>query len=143
MLLKNQIKYTQSFPKWLWSISNIRTIMRLHTKYVLWPSKIFRGRKDYRAISFCSLNLNSTYLAKNTNHEKPLGLQFISIWCVSLKRSMQNVSWCGLIVKNVYSSQRWVFWMTGANKRIKDQWIRVKTAKCQFFWNVIFLLLKY
>lgn len=72
LLLKNQIKYTQVFPKRLWSISNIRTIMRLHTKYLLWPSKVFRGRKDYRAISFCSQNFNSTYLAKDTNHEKPL-----------------------------------------------------------------------
>lgn len=49
-----------------------------------------------------------------------------------------DVDW----LSKTYSSQRWVFWMAGANKRIKDKWIRIKTAKCQFFLECYLFIVK-
>ena len=49
----------------------------------------------------CYPNLNSTYVEKNTNHKMASGLQFISLWWVSLLRNIKM-----LMFPKVYWSSR-------------------------------------
>lgn len=91
---------------------NERNVTEAEKAFVL-PNPLFLQSKPH---AFC---LKYHLFGK----KMPLGLQCISILCLSLLRSMKNVFWCEMIVYKCVSSPREnsVRIRTGTNKIIKDE----------------------